>query len=34
LDWREDALGELAALRDRTIDTIRLVEHQGLLNGI
>lgn len=33
LEWREDALRELAQLRNRTIDTIRVVEYQGLLNG-
>lgn len=34
LEWREDALRELAQLRNRTIDTIRVVEYQGLLNGL
>jgi hypothetical protein len=34
LEWREDALHELAQLRNRTIDTIRVVEYQGLLNGL
>jgi hypothetical protein len=28
LEWREDALSELARLRDRTIDTVRIVDHQ------
>jgi hypothetical protein len=34
LEWREDALRELARLRNRTIDTIRIVEYQGMLNGL
>jgi hypothetical protein len=34
LEWREDPLDELAALRDRIIDAIRLVEYQGMLNGV
>jgi hypothetical protein len=34
LEWREDAHRELARLRDRTIETVRLVEYQGTLNGM
>ena len=34
LDWRENALGELVALRGCTIDAIRIVEYRGMLNGI
>ena len=34
LEWRQDALPELAWLRDRTIDTVRLVEYRGSVNGL
>lgn len=35
LDWREDALPELARLRDRTIDTVRIVEdREWEVNGL
>ena len=34
LEWREDALPELARLSGRTIDAVRLVSYQGMLNGV
>ena len=34
LEWREDPLRELARLRGHTIDTIRVIEYQGALNGL
>jgi hypothetical protein len=34
LEWREDALPELARLSGRIIDEVRLVEYEGMLNGV
>ena len=34
LEWREDALPELARLSGRTIDAVRLVSYQGMLSGV
>jgi hypothetical protein len=34
LEWREDPLRELARLRERTIDMVRVVEYQGALSGL